>query len=94
MEEETVDDEMMIHMNGPENGEFDNILKLALDKNFNGKSWHFTTQNNIFKTHGKAVTSVLSKKSKLPPLGQYHHQYLTITTTNTITTKPMPLLPP
>ena len=66
MEEETVDDEMMIHLNGPEIGECDNILKLALDKHSNGKSWHFTTQNNIFKTHGKAVTSVLSKKSKLP----------------------------
>ena len=66
MEEETVDDEMMIHLNGPEIGECDKILKLALDKHFNGKSWHFTTQNNIFKTHGKAVTSVLSKKSKLP----------------------------
>ena len=29
-------------------GECDKILKLALDKHFNGKSWHFTTQNNIF----------------------------------------------
>ena len=27
MEEETVDDEMMIHLNGPEIGECDNILK-------------------------------------------------------------------
>ena len=63
MEEETVDNEMMIHMNDPEIGESDNVLKLALYTHLNGKAWLFTTQNNIFKTHGKTVTSVLSKKN-------------------------------
>ena len=38
-------------------------LKIALDKLLNGTSWHFAAQINIFKTHGKTVTSVLRKTS-------------------------------
>ena len=36
--EQTVGDEMMIYMNGPEIGESDNILKLAQNQHFDGKS--------------------------------------------------------
>jgi hypothetical protein len=33
---------MMIHMNGPEMGEADDVLKTALDLHFKGQPWHFT----------------------------------------------------
>ena len=36
-------------MNGLEIGEYDNILKLALNKHFNRKSWHFTIQKSYSK---------------------------------------------
>ena len=62
--EETAEDEMNIHLNGPELGEADEILKAALDKHFKGGPWHFTIQNNIFRTSGQTVQNILSKKSK------------------------------
>ena len=65
IEENTAEAEMMVHMNGPEIGEADDILKAALDLHFEGKPWHFIVAGNIFKTHGKAVTDILSKRSSL-----------------------------
>ena len=65
-EETTAEAEMMIHMNGPEIGEVDNVLKSALDLHFEGKPWHFLLTENIFKTQGKTVQEVLSRKSSLP----------------------------
>ena len=38
MEKETVDNDMMLHMNSPEILESDNIVKKASDKHFIGKS--------------------------------------------------------
>ena len=49
---------MMVHMNGPEIGDADDVLKTALDLQFEGKPWHFILARNIFKTHGKAVTEI------------------------------------
>ena len=48
IKEETAEDEMMIHLNGPQLGEADDTLTDALDLHFNGGPWHFTIQGNIF----------------------------------------------
>ena len=47
---------MMIHLNGPEIGEADNVLKSALDLHLNGQPWHFTLKGNIVKSPGKTET--------------------------------------
>ena len=64
--EKTAEDEMMIHFYGPSLGETDNTLKTALDKHFNHQPWHFTIQNNLFRTSGITSSNILSSKSKLP----------------------------
>ena len=64
--DENAEDEMTVHLNGPVLGEADGILKAALDKHFKGGPWHFTIQNNIFRTSGQTVQNILSRKSKLP----------------------------
>ena len=66
IKEETAEDEMMIHINGPEIGEADDTLKAALVKHFQGQSWHFTVRGNIFRSSGITVENILSKISKLP----------------------------
>ena len=66
IKEETAEDEMMIHINGPEIGEANDTLKSALDKHFQGQPWHFTVRGNIFRSSGITVENVLSRKSKLP----------------------------
>ena len=57
---DTAEAEMMVHMNGPEIGEADNVLKTALDLHFEGNPWHLILAGKIIKTHGKAVTEILS----------------------------------
>ena len=66
IEEVTVEAEMMIHMIGLEIGEANKVLKSALNLHFEEKPWHFLPTQNIFKTQGKVVQGVLSKKSSLP----------------------------
>lgn len=66
IKEETAEDEMMIHINGPAIGEADDTLKAALDKYFNGSQWHFSVEGNIFRSSGITVDKLLKKKSRLP----------------------------
>ena len=56
----------MIHINGPEIGESDDILKAALDLHFKGNQWHFSVQGNMFHSSGITVDKVLKKKTRLP----------------------------
>ena len=56
----------MIHINGPEIGESDDILKAALDLHFKGNQWHFSVQGNMFRSSGITVDKVLNKKNRLP----------------------------
>ena len=57
--EETAEDEMLIHINGPEIGENDNTLKSALFKHFQGQSLHFIVKENIFRSSGITVENIL-----------------------------------
>ena len=52
----------MIHFNGPELGEADNVLESALHLHFKGQPWHFTVKGNIFKSPGKTVTKQCQEK--------------------------------
>ena len=54
--EETAEDEI---------GYSEGVLKFAFDRHFERNPWHFTVEANIFRTQGKTVTNILSKKSKL-----------------------------
>ena len=56
-------DEMFIAVNGPELSEADDILAKALDLKFGRNKWHFSVQNNLFKTSGVTVEKLLKKKS-------------------------------
>ena len=53
IEEDTVEDEMMIHLNGPEIGEADNVLKSALDSHLKGQPWRLIVKESIYKSPGK-----------------------------------------
>ena len=66
IDNKTAEDEMMVHLNGPEIGEVDETLASALDKHFKGHSWHFTIQGNLLRSAGLNVEKELKKKSKLP----------------------------
>ena len=46
---------MTIHLNGPAIVEVDGIMKAAQDFHFKGGPWHFTLQNNLFRTSGQTV---------------------------------------
>ena len=63
--EEKLNDEMFVMWNGPEIGECDEILKIALDQHFKNSKLgvHFKT-NNLFKTSGPTVTNILKRKNK------------------------------
>ena len=63
--EQVADDEMMIDYNGPVMAEADGVLKDALDLHFKGSEWHFTAPS-IFRSSGKTVDKILSRKSRLP----------------------------
>ena len=69
----TEEAKIMVHMNGPEIGEADNVLKSALDLHFKGKPWHFVLTENILKTQGNTVQEVLSHNSSLPFYRQFIH---------------------
>ena len=63
--EETADDELFVVYNGPEIGEAEEVLSEALDLHFkDSRGWHFTT-NNLFKSSGPTVTSILKRKNIL-----------------------------
>ena len=66
IKEQTGEDEMMIHINGPEVGEADETLKAALDLHFKGNTWHFTVDRNIFRSSGITTERTLKRKSNLP----------------------------
>ena len=59
----TANDEMFIAVNGPEIGEADNVLTKALNLKFGSSSWHFSVQQNLFRTSGPTVGKLLNKKS-------------------------------
>ena len=63
----TVEHEMMIDYNGPDIGEADGVLMEALHMHFKDNSMgiHFNTQN-IFRSRGVTVETILSRKSRLP----------------------------
>ena len=65
LKDTTSNDEMFISVNGPDVGEADELLAKALDSKLAGQSsWHFATQQNIFRSSGKTVESILKKKYK------------------------------
>ena len=66
IKEQTGEDEMMIHINGPEVGEADETLKAALDLHFKGNTWHFTVDKHLFRSSGITTEKNLKIKSKLP----------------------------
>ena len=47
----------------PELGESDELLAKALDLKFNGP-WHFSIQQNLFRTSGKTVENIKKTKHK------------------------------
>ena len=65
--DEIADFEMMIDYNGPDIGEADKLLMESLYLHFkdNTNGIHFYTCN-IFRSHGKTVDTILSRKSRLP----------------------------
>ena len=65
--DEIADFEMMIDYNGPEIGEADKLLMESLILHFkdNTKGIHFHPCY-IFRSHGKTVDAILSRKSCLP----------------------------
>ena len=66
IKEKTGEDEMMIHINGPEVGEADETLKAALTLHSKGNTWHFTVDRNIFRSSGITTERTLKRKSNLP----------------------------
>ena len=54
---------MFIAVNGPEIGEADNVLTEALNLKFGKGKWHFSVQQNLFRTSGPTVEKLLEKKS-------------------------------
>ena len=68
IKEQTSEDEMMIHINGPEVGEADETLKAALDLHFKGNTWNFTVYKNIFRSSGITTERTLKKKKQTSPL--------------------------
>ena len=71
--EKTAEDEIIIHFNGPLLGKADKTLKAALDKHFNGQPWHFTLQNNIFRTSGITSSNILSQKVNYPFINEIYN---------------------
>ena len=59
----TANDEMFIAVNGPEIGEADIVLTEALNLKFGKGKWHFSVQQNLFRTSGPTVEKLLEKKS-------------------------------
>ena len=53
IEEDTCEDAMVIHLNGPEIGEADDMRKSALDLHFKGQLWHAMVKGNNFKSPWK-----------------------------------------
>ena len=65
IDEDTVNDEMFVAWNGPEMGDSYEIMQKSLNRHFENTRMgiHFKMQN-LFKTAGPTVDSILDRKNK------------------------------